>query len=140
MVRTWTHRLFVRVEIEASVCYFRLVVKPSLSPIGTSSNSECSLIELTFLFDVWFQEFKIKVKTGVFFFHVLFVDSHFFRMKILTYLLAGSSIDLSAGKICRPRGTPGFFHGILAYNLRIRPSLGEGGVKACFWVSIFLAF
>ena len=36
------------------------------------------LTKLTFLFDVWFQEFKIKVKTGVFFFHVLVVDSNFF--------------------------------------------------------------
>ena len=36
------------------------------------------LIELTFLFDAWFQEFKIKVKTGVFLFHVLAVDSILF--------------------------------------------------------------
>ena len=37
------------------------------------------LIGLTFLFDVWFQEFKITFKTGVFFFHVLVsVDSNFF--------------------------------------------------------------
>ena len=35
------------------------------------------LIELIFLFDVWFFEFKIKVKTGVFFFHVSVVDSIF---------------------------------------------------------------
>ena len=37
---------------------------------------------------LWFQEFKIKVKTGAFFLHVLVV--------------------------CRPRGTPGFFRGILS--------------------------
>ena len=30
-------------------------------------------------FDVWFQEFKIEVKTGVFWFHVIVVDSNFFR-------------------------------------------------------------
>ena len=66
------------------------------------------LIELTFLFDALFQEFKIKVKTGVFFFHVFVFDSNF----------AGSSIDLSAGKICRPRGTPGFFLGILPVAYR----------------------
>ena len=36
------------------------------------------LIGFVFLFDVWFQEFKIKLKTGAFFFHVLVVDSIFF--------------------------------------------------------------
>ena len=36
------------------------------------------LIELTFLFNVWFCEFKIKVKTGVFFFHISVVDNNFF--------------------------------------------------------------
>ena len=67
------------------------------------------LIELTFVFDVCFQEFKIKLKTGVFFFHVLVLDSNVF----LNEKFDLSQALLSAGKICRPRGTPGFFRGIL---------------------------
>ena len=49
-------------------------------------------IELSFLFDVWFQEFKIKVKTGVFFFHVLVVDSNFFLNEKFDLLQALQSI------------------------------------------------
>ena len=63
------------------------------------------LIELTFLFNVWFQEFKIKE----FFFHVLVVDSNFFLNENFDL----SQALLSAGKICGPRGTPRFFSGIL---------------------------
>ena len=50
------------------------------------------LIDLTFLFDVWFQEFKIKVKTGVFFSHVLVVDSNFFLNENFDLLQALQSI------------------------------------------------
>ena len=50
------------------------------------------LIELTFLFNGWFQEFKIKVKTGVFFFHVLVVDSIFFLYENFDLLWALQSI------------------------------------------------
>ena len=70
-----------------------------------------TLIELTFLFDVWFQEFKIKVKTGVFFSHVLVVHSNF--LNEMNKNFDPSQALLSAGKICRLRGTPGFFLGIL---------------------------
>ena len=66
--------------------------------------SHMPLIEFTFLFDVWSQEFKIEVKTGVFWFHVIVVDSNFFRNENFDLSQALQSIFL-AGKNFRPQGT-----------------------------------
>ena len=75
-----------------------------------------TFIELTFLFEVWYQEFKLKGKTGVFFSHVLVVDSNF--LNEMNENFDPSQALLSAGKICRPRGTPGCFLGILPVAYR----------------------
>ena len=74
------------------------------------------LMELTFLFDVWFQEFKIKVKTGVFFFHVS-VTELFFLNENFDLSQALQSIFRRENFVGREKSRD-FFRGILPVAYR----------------------
>ena len=67
-------------------------------------NHYFTLFDFVFLFDLWFQEFQIKAKTRVFFFHFLVVYT-----KILFACQDSKAAPLSGGKIWRPRRSLGFF-------------------------------